>query len=189
MQDQKGYRTKTAFKISTALWASQRLFAENPATLAWEDVLFKPIQLRFFVLERFFCLPELNINQRSPRRCARACEKNDATFRLKWKKSGREKQAETARHPFPSSLMMLCRSCWCLGVRDRDFTPDTAAQRGARLYRDGSRAVRLRELGGLGVVSGPFQGAFSMETQLAEQDSHQSTNKRQAGLSLPCRMP
>lgn len=45
-------------------------------------------------------------------------------------------------------------------------------------------AVRLRELGGLGVVSRPSQGASSMETQLAEQDSHQSTNKRQAGLCL-----
>ncbi|KAA0704181.1 hypothetical protein E1301_Tti000178 [Triplophysa tibetana] len=28
-----------------------------------------------------------------------------------------------------------------------------------------------------------------METQLAEQDSHQSTNRRQAAFSLPCRMP
>lgn len=49
---------------------------------------------------------------------------------------------------------------------------------------DGTGAVRLRELGGLRVVSGPSQGASSMETQLAEQDSHQSTNKRQAGLCL-----
>lgn len=50
--------------------------------------------------------------------------------------------------------------------------------------RVGTGAVRLRELGGLGVVLGPSQGASSMETQLAEQDSHQSTNKRQAGLCL-----
>lgn len=55
------------------------------------------------------------------------------------------------------------------------------------LRRVGMGAVRLRVLGGLGVVSGPFQGASSMETQLAEQDSHQSTNKRQAGLCLHCR--
>lgn len=78
--------------------------------------------------------------------------------------------------------MMLSPNCWRLGVRDCDFTANSTAQRGTRLKRDG--AVRLRELGGLGVVLGPSQGASSMETQLAQQDSHQSTNKIQAGLCL-----
>ncbi len=86
----------------------------------------------------------------------------------------------------PLHLMMLFLSDWHLDVRDQDFIANTAAQRGCAVIARwvGTGAVRLRELGGLMVVSGPSQGASSMETQLAEQDSHQSTNKRQAGLCL-----